>query len=214
MPHSINVFFLFILMFTLPLPVLHTVYSLYSVLLTLHTVQYVTVHHASPFRPANPVTFSHLPSSSPTSQKNLLPASLLFSLSLSLSFLFLSFFITSFSPFSTLPMWKHRPSSRSDSTSGASFDPPRRNWFGRSKKKSPFCKLLSLSLSFSLLSSLSLSLASSSFLFPVVFFFFPFLHSFLRFKCRSVPRTETIDCHTRYFLTLICLCLCLCLCLV
>lgn len=137
----------------------------------------------------------------------------LHSFSLSLS-LFLSFFITSFSPFSTLPMWKYRPSSRSDSTSGASFDPPRRNWFGRSKKKSPFCKLLSLSLSFSLLSSLSLSLASSSFLFPVVFFFFPFLHSFLRFKCRSVPRTETIDCHTRYFLTLICLCLCLCLCLV
>ena len=172
-------------MFTLPLPVLHTVYSLYSVLLTLHTVQYVTVHHASPFRPANPVTFSHLPSSSPTSQKNL------HSFSLSLS-LFLSFFITSFSPFSTLPMWKYRPSSRSDSTSGASFDPPRRNWFGRSKKKSPFCKLLSLSLSFSLLSSLSLSLASSSFLFPVVFFFFPFLHSFLRFKCRSIPRTETI----------------------
>ena len=91
MPHSINVFFLFILMFTLPLPVLHTVYSLYSVLLTLHTVQYVTVHHASPFRPANPVTFSHLPSSSPTSQKNLLPASLLFSLSLSLFSLSLLF---------------------------------------------------------------------------------------------------------------------------
>lgn len=79
----------------------------------------------------------------------------LHSFSLSLS-LFLSFFITSFSPFSTLPMWKYRPSSRSDSTSGASFDPPRRNWFGRSKKKSPFCKLLSLSLLFSSLLSLFL----------------------------------------------------------
>lgn len=45
----------------------------------------------------------------------------------------------------SLPMWKHRPSSRSDSTGPfdlhhqpSSSSP--RNWFGRSKKKSPLCK--------------------------------------------------------------------------
>ena len=200
MPHSINVFFLFILMFTLPLPVLHTVYSLYSVLLTLHTVQYVTVHHASPFRPANPVTFSHLPSSSPTSQKNLLPASLLFSLSLSLSFLFLSFFITSFSPFSTLPMWKYRPSSRSDSTSGASFDPPRRNWFGRSKKKSPFCKLpLTLSHFLFSLSSLSIFIFFS---FSCCFLFLPIPSFIPSFQVLFLSPDGDLS-YTRYFLLML-----------
>lgn len=55
-----------------------------------------------------------------------------------------------------LPMWKHRPSSRSDST--GPFDlhhqpsSSPRNWFGRSKKKSPLCKSIS---PFYLLSSLS-----------------------------------------------------------
>ena len=129
-----------------------TKYSAHNISSVLCIIR-ITVHHASPFRP--PRDF-HLSSTSPTSQKNLRPASLLFSL-----FLFLSFF-------STLPMWKYRPSSRSDSTSGVSFDPPRRNWFGRSKKKSPFCKL-PLTLSHFLFSLFSLS----------IFIFFSFSCCFL-----------------------------------
>ena len=154
----------------------------------------ITVHHASPFRP--PRDF-HLSSTSPTSQKNLRPASLLFSLFL---FLFLSFFNLILSFFSTLPMWKYRPSSRSDSTSGASFDPPRRNWFGRSKKKSPLCKLpLTLSHFLFSLSSLSIFIFFS---FSCCFLFLPipsFIPSF-----QVLLRSPDGDLsYTRYFLLML-----------
>ena len=89
-----------------------------------------------------------------------------------------------------LPMWKHRPSSRSDSTGPfdlhhqpSSTSP--RNWFGRSKKKSPLCKSIS---PFCLSSSLSFhsSFWGVFFILLSICFFSPFCHSlvlpFIRFS--------------------------------
>ena len=175
-----------------------TKYSAHNISSVLCIIR-ITVHHASPFRPPRDFQTSiyrpHLQ----------LPKKTFVQLhSFSLSFSFSSSpFSTSFSPFFPLcpcgntgphqdpiPL-RVLPSIRLVETGLAG---PKRNPHSVSYHW--------LSLIFSFLSLLSLS--SSSFLFPVVFFFFPFLRSFLRFKCCSVPRTETFPTRGTS-----CLCLCL-----
>lgn len=92
-----------------------------------------------------------------------------------------------------LPMWKHRPSSRSDSTGPfdlhhqpSSTSP--RNWFGRSKKKSPLCKSIS-PFCLSILFSSHSCFRRFFFILLSIRFFSPFCHSlvlpFIRL-CQSI----------------------------